>query len=56
LNKSASEEPLEVLGKELCSSTGVMYGRFDILVNREFTVPQEKLVNKDNIVTVVTSQ
>jgi hypothetical protein len=55
-NRSASEETLEVLAKELCSATGVMYSRFDALLNRQFTVPQGKRVNNENNTTVVTSQ
>ena len=56
LNESESELPLEVSAKELCSATSVTYGKFDILSNRQFTVPSEKRVNNENNPTVVTSQ
>jgi hypothetical protein len=48
--------PLEVLTKDLCSTTKVMYGKFDVLLNRQFTVPSEKRVNNENSPTVDTSQ
>jgi hypothetical protein len=56
LNESPSEVPLEVLAKEFCFATNVTYGKFDVLLNRQFTIPSEKWVNNKNNPTVDTSQ
>jgi hypothetical protein len=41
-------EPIEVSALALCSATGVMYNKFEVLTNREFTVQQEKRVTNEN--------
>jgi hypothetical protein len=40
--------PLEVFALELCSSTVVMYNKFEVLTNRQFTIQQEKRVTHEN--------
>jgi hypothetical protein len=40
LNTSASGKPIKVSAFDLCSATGVMYNKFDVLTNRKFTVQQ----------------
>jgi hypothetical protein len=35
---TAVSGPLEVSAVELCSATGVMYNKFEVLTNRQFTV------------------
>jgi hypothetical protein len=48
LNTSASGQPLEVSASDLCNTTGVTYNKFSILLNRQFTVRQEKRVTDEN--------
>jgi hypothetical protein len=38
LNTSESGEPIKVSAFALCSATGVMYNKFEVLTNRQFTV------------------
>ena len=48
LNTSASGQPLEVSAADLCAATGVTYNKFSILLNRQYTVRQEKRVTDEN--------
>jgi hypothetical protein len=47
LNTSAGN-PIEVSAIELCSATGVMYNKFEVLTNRQFTDQQENRVTNEN--------
>jgi hypothetical protein len=38
LNTSASGQPFQVSADDVCAATGVTYNKFNILLNREFTV------------------
>jgi hypothetical protein len=48
LNTSASGQPFKVSATDLCVTTGVTYNKFNILLNRQLTVRQEKRVTDKN--------
>jgi hypothetical protein len=48
LNTSESGQPFEVSASDLCASTGVTYIKFNILLNRQFTVQQAKRSDENN--------
>jgi hypothetical protein len=45
---TSAGEPIEVSALALCSASGVMYNKFDVLTNRQFTIQQEKRVIDEN--------